>query len=78
MNSKFNTNKILSICIPTWNRFQYLEKCLNSIFKETASLSYDVNILEIIVFDNNSSDETKLVLKKYKKNNNNLKLIKNK
>lgn len=62
-----NKECLLSICIPTYNRASFLERTLgqmtNSPFKN----------FEIIVSDNNSSDDTETVVKKfpeviYKKN----------
>jgi len=45
-------NPILTIAIPTYNRAKYLKKCLQS------ALSYCGDDIQIIVSDNNSSDET--------------------
>lgn len=57
MTSKKNVP--LSIVIPTYNRSQYLERCLNSI------LNQDMDDFEIIVSDNNSTDDTKEMMSKY-------------
>jgi len=54
-------NALVSIIIPTKNSSMFLKKCLESVKKQT----YD-NI-EIIVVDNNSSDETKNIAHKYTK-----------
>jgi glycosyltransferase involved in cell wall biosynthesis len=68
----------LSICIPNYNRIEYLKNCLNSIFlaKSLSSLKF-----EICISDNNSKNnilpivnfyKKKNLLIKYNKNNKNL------
>jgi len=52
---------LVSVCIPTYNGEEYLADTLESIFSQ----SY--KNLEIIVSDDNSSDNTIFVLKKYQK-----------
>lgn len=64
-----NTNPLVSIIIPVYNGVHYLEPLLNSLKKQTYS-----NI-EIIAIDNNSSDNSMGLLKKYQ---NQLKIIQNK
>lgn len=64
---------ILSICIPTYNRSKYLDKCLKSIFDYVGD---DKNI-EVVVSDNNSEDNTKEIVDKYMSMYNNLKYFKN-
>lgn len=49
----------LSICIPTYNRAEYLKRCLDSIF------GYGDNDIEIIVQDNDSPDATAEVVKSF-------------
>ncbi|MGL6153832.1 MAG: glycosyltransferase family 2 protein [Cetobacterium sp.] len=57
--------KLLSILIPTYNRSEYLDKALKSIF-EQIKLKDDLKYqIEILVSDNNSSDNTQQILKKY-------------
>ena len=52
--------KLVSVIIPTYNRAEMLCKCVDSILNST----YDN--LEVIIVDNNSSDETReLVESKY-------------
>jgi glycosyltransferase involved in cell wall biosynthesis len=53
---------ILSICIPTYNRAQYLDKCLSYLLPQVNRFNNDV---EVIVIDNFSTDETELIVKKY-------------
>lgn len=50
----------LSICIPTYNRMNELKNLLSSILNAT-NLSY----LEVIIVDDASSDNTKLIIDKY-------------
>lgn len=52
-----NENKpLLSICIPTYNRAEYLEKTLKSIIRQP---EFNLENVEIIISDNCSSDTTK-------------------
>lgn len=51
----------ISICIPTFNRADLLEKALYSVSKQT------VKPYEIIVVDNASTDNTKEVVRKFKR-----------
>lgn len=54
---------ILSICIPTYNRAKYLEKTLQSIVKE--KIFAETNLVEIIVSNNCSNDNTYSICKKF-------------
>ena len=57
------TMALLDICIPTFNRAEYLEKCIASILaQDKEALQY----IRILISDNNSSDETTAVVKRYK------------
>ena len=53
---------LLSICIPTYNRSEQLDNCLNSILISGSKY----NNFEVCVSDNNSSDNTKQIVEKYK------------
>jgi abequosyltransferase len=57
---------ILSICIPTFNRADYLRDCLHSIFHENDSLEE----IEVCVSDNASTDNTIAVIKDFQNYNN--------
>ena len=59
MNESLKRDPLVSIIIPTLNSGQYLEKCLKSI----KSQSY--KNVEIIVVDNCSSDNTRIIATKY-------------
>lgn len=55
------TNPLLSICIPTWNRCTLLEQILHNIENEIIELEH---LVEIVVSDNASTDNTFEVVKK--------------
>jgi abequosyltransferase len=55
-------SKILSICIPTYNRSQILDETLKKLFSNP---DFDKNIIEVIVSDNCSTDRTKEVVLRY-------------
>ena len=69
---------LLSICIPTYNRSEKLDNCLNSILISIQNVKE--RNFEICISDNCSSDNTEKIVKKYKnifeinyhKNNDNL------
>lgn len=54
--------KLLSISIPTYNRAKYLDLCLSQICKQ---LPGNESLIEVIVSDNASTDNTADVVKKY-------------
>lgn len=56
---------MLSICIPTYNRQKYLEKNLN-LLKNYIEKNKLENIVEIIISNNNSTDDTQIFLENYK------------
>ena len=56
---------LLSICIPTYNRAQYLKEALESILNQIHNDNKDK--VEICVSDNASNDYTEILVKKYKK-----------
>lgn len=49
------TNKLLTICIPTYNRSKYLKECLSSVLISVAGHERDI---EIVISDNASTDDT--------------------
>lgn len=53
---------LLSICIPTFNRADKLDKTIASIINQ----SFNKNIVEIVISDNHSTDETVNIITKYK------------
>lgn len=50
----------VSIIIPTYNRAQYIELTINSFLRQ----NYDKDKIELLICDNNSTDQTKAVIKK--------------
>jgi abequosyltransferase len=54
-------DKILSICIPVYNRESDLKECLNSIEKNY------VDGIEVVISDNKSTDKTVEVIKEFEK-----------
>jgi len=54
-----NSVPLISICIPTFNREKYLEKCLESIYKGW------ISDIEIVISDNASNDETERLVARY-------------
>ena len=56
-----NENIKLSIIICTWNRANFLPKCFHALETQTM----DLNSFEVIVVDNNSTDNTSDVVKEY-------------
>jgi glycosyltransferase involved in cell wall biosynthesis len=56
---------ILSICIPTYNRINQLDNCLNSILISKKNVD-DFNF-EICISDNNSKENTEEIIQKYNK-----------
>lgn len=61
-----------SIIIPVYNKEKYIERCLNSIKKQTFT------DWEIICVDDSSSDESIEIIKKYAEKDERIKLFKNK
>ena len=51
---------IVSVIIPTYNRSAYIQKTIRSIINQ----NYPKDLYEIIVVDNNSSDETGIIIRK--------------
>ena len=61
--TELNANFLLSICIPTFNRSSDLKLCIDSIvYQKDFFLN---NNVEIIVSDNLSNDNTKMLCKEY-------------
>lgn len=69
-------NIILSICIPTFNRADFLRDCLNSIVEQFSDVDV-LNQVEIVISDNYSSDNTEDVVKKFQEKYKNIKYFKN-
>lgn len=59
---------LLSICIPTYNRSNFLDLCLKNI---TAQETFDQRV-EVVISDNCSTDNTKDIVSKYQLLHNNI------
>lgn len=55
-------DKLLSICIPTYNRAEVLDQTLQKLFSDP---DFDENKIEVIVSDNCSDDNTERIIKKF-------------
>lgn len=64
---------LLSICIPTYNRCEYLKKSLDSIVSQDG---FNEEV-EIVISDNHSCDDTLIISKQYAKEYNNIKYFRN-
>lgn len=58
-----NTQPLLSICIPTYNRAKILDQSLENIERELRTI--DTNDIEFIISNNCSTDNTESVIQKY-------------
>ena len=56
-------SKLITVCIPTYNRDYFLGRCLRSILSQT----FPKNLYEIIVVDDGSNDKTDLILNSFSK-----------
>jgi abequosyltransferase len=64
----------LSICIPTFNRAQYLKECLDSVL---ISAREYLSEIEIVISDNASTDNTRNVVEDFARQNSNIKYLRN-
>ena len=62
----------VDILIPTYNREQYIKPCIDSILNQTYK---DINI---IIYDDGSTDNTEAIIKEYQATHKNIKYIKSK
>ncbi|MDV6278277.1 glycosyltransferase family 2 protein [Rhodococcus erythropolis] len=63
------TNVTLSVVIPACNESEYIEKCIEAL------ISQGEYVDEIIVVDNNSSDDTPDLIEKYRKESSKVQLL---
>ncbi|MFA6004870.1 MAG: glycosyltransferase family 2 protein [Patescibacteria group bacterium] len=66
---------LLSICITTLNRAVFLDACLASIVKQLTPAT--LPLVELIILDDNSKDETDAVVAKYTRKYRNVRYFKN-
>lgn len=69
---------LLSICIPTYNRSKYLKECLDSIVIQLEKDEKLIRLIEIIISDNNSKDDTEELIHNFQKKYSFIKYFKNK
>lgn len=60
-----NSSALLSICIPTFNRANFLKKTLESIICQAVFI--ETNEVEIVISDNCSEDDTAVIAKQFVK-----------
>lgn len=60
-------DKLLSICISTYNRAKYLEQLLNSVFVQISDIP--VEQIELCINDDSADSTTEIVVEKYRKLN---------
>lgn len=65
---------VLSLCIPTYNRSEYLEKSLYSIFAQQPYLEGKV---EIVISDNSDNDNTRTLIENIANNYSNIRYFRN-
>ena len=53
----------ISVIIPTYNSEKYIEKAINSVFNQSIGFEN----IELIIVDDNSTDSTREIIKKYEK-----------
>lgn len=69
-----NEKPLLSICIPTYNRSEYLAKSLDSL---VCLPEFNSSEVEVVISDNASTDDTKQVVKNYSDKYKNISYYKN-
>lgn len=62
-------NNLISVIVPAYNAEKYLDRCLNSILKQT------YKNLEIILVNDGSTDKTLKICKQYEKQDSRIKII---
>lgn len=67
---------LLSLCIPTYNRAKFLNELINKIGSQIQELE-NPELIEFIVSDNCSTDDTSDVVKRYIENGINIRYIRN-
>lgn len=59
----YENTPILSVAIPTYNRINYLQECLNCLISQIEEFN-NLNV-EIVISDNGSTDDTEKVVSEY-------------
>lgn len=63
MENKVSNEKVLTIIIPTYNMEKYLNKCLDSLIVSEE----DMELLEILIINDGSKDNSSLIAHRYEK-----------
>ncbi|MDR2545717.1 MAG: glycosyltransferase [Methanobrevibacter sp.] len=71
MGGERNSNSKLTVIIPTFNAEKYIERTVDSVINQTIGFEN----IELIIVDDNSTDNTKQILKTFKLNMKNVKPI---
>ncbi|MBI3619776.1 glycosyltransferase family 2 protein [Candidatus Roizmanbacteria bacterium] len=69
--------KLISVCIPTYNRAKLLDNCLSTITSQFSNRNV-YQAVEIVISNNNSVDNTEKVISNYMKKYSNIRCFKNK
>ena len=69
-------NIALSICIPTYNRAEFLRQCLDSIVEQFSDTAVTEKT-EVVLCDNGSTDNTEAVIAEYRLQFSNIRYFKN-
>lgn len=59
MGEVISSKPLISIVLPTYNRAKFLPQCINSVINQ------DYQNWELLIIDNNSTDDTDLVIEKF-------------
>ena len=63
LENRQKVKNLVSVCIPNYNKSDYIEECLQSIYDQT----YEK--IELIIVDDNSTDNSKNIINKFVKKN---------
>jgi glycosyltransferase involved in cell wall biosynthesis len=66
---------VISICIPTYNREQLIGDCLDSVVSQIND--NNLSLIEIIISDNASTDNTKKIVETYQQKYSNISYYRN-
>lgn len=68
---------LISICIPTYNRLEYLKQCLNFLKNEIDLYPFVLDDVEFLISDNCSTDGTDVFLHEFSQSNSHFKFKRN-
>lgn len=76
MGKNQDSQILLSVCIPTFNRAKLLQECLTSIIRQFKSKNVYANV-EIVISNNNSPDHTEKIVRRFQKKYKNIRYFRN-